>query len=86
MTFLIIYLVIINIVTFAAFGSDKDSARKGEWRTPEKHLWLLAALGGSPGALLAMQVFRHKRKKQSFLGPVYFIIACQLGVVGYFAF
>lgn len=83
MAYFFAYLAIINFVTFVAFGVDKNAAAKGEWRIPERRLWLLSALGGTPGALLAMQVFRHKRRKSSFVNVVWLIVACQTAVGGY---
>ena len=32
----IIYLCVINIITFLAFGQDKWKAKNDEWRTSEK--------------------------------------------------
>lgn len=46
---IIIYLVIINIVTFFSMGIDKYKAKKGKWRTQEKTLLTLVALGGGIG-------------------------------------
>ena len=56
----IIYLVIINVVTFFMFGIDKWKAKKSKWRIREAALLGLAVLGGSIGALLGMQVWHHK--------------------------
>lgn len=62
----IVYLVLINIVTFFYFGFDKWFASLGSRRVSEKTLWILSLIGGSLGALGAMQLFRHKTKKNSF--------------------
>ncbi len=56
-----------SVATFVAYGFDKSAARKGRRRVPTKTLHLLALLGGWPGALLAMPVFRHKRQTTSFV-------------------
>ena len=56
------YLIIINIVGFAAMGMDKSKAKKGAWRTPEATLFLFAFLGGGIGTTLGMNIFRHKTK------------------------
>jgi uncharacterized membrane protein YsdA (DUF1294 family) len=56
----------ISIVTFLVYLSDKSSARKDQWRTPEKTLHLLGLIGGWPGALIAQKLLRHKNRKLSF--------------------
>ncbi len=60
------YLVAINLITFFVYGSDKLLAKAHAWRVRERTLLVLALLGGSAGALLAMQLFRHKTKKPLF--------------------
>ncbi|QNH17332.1 hypothetical protein HEP74_02482 [Xanthomonas sp. SS] len=48
------------------YGIDKSAAQRGQWRTPEATLQLLALAGGWPGALFAQGQFRHKSRKTSF--------------------
>lgn len=60
-----IYLLA-SILTFAAYGADKRAATNGTWRTPEASLLLLGLVGGWPGAIIGMRVFRHKTRKTSF--------------------
>jgi uncharacterized membrane protein YsdA (DUF1294 family) len=48
------------------FALDKYQARRGGDRVPEARLFLISLLGGWPGALLAMLLFRHKTAKGSF--------------------
>ena len=67
-SYLWIWLVLINLVAFLAFGLDKHRARQGWRRTREIHLVLLVFLGGIPGGWGGMQVFRHKTRKRSFQG------------------
>ncbi len=62
----IVYLVIVNIIAFIAYGVDKQKAKKGKWRIPENTLLLLAVLGGSIGAICGMKAFHHKTKKATF--------------------
>ena len=62
----IIYLIIINIITFITYGIDKAKARKGAWRITEKTLIGLAVAGGSIGALAGMSFFHHKTRKPLF--------------------
>ncbi len=75
-TLLISYLIFINFLSFLLMGLDKKRARKHQWRIPERTLFLTAVLGGSPGAILGMQVFRHKTKHPSFVigMPCIFVI------------
>jgi uncharacterized membrane protein YsdA (DUF1294 family) len=48
---------------------------------PEVVLWLLAALGGSPGAFIAMRVFHHKTSKTSFQIVFWVIVAAQAALI-----
>lgn len=56
------YLVLLSLITFIAYHSDKKKAEKGKWRTKEKTLLLLSFLGGAFGGYPAMLIFRHKTK------------------------
>lgn len=57
----------ISTVAFVVFGADKKMARQGTWRIPERTLFTLALLGGSPGAIIGMLVFHHKTKHMKFV-------------------
>lgn len=69
------FLAAMNVAAFAAYGSDKYRSMHGQWRIRERTL-LLALLGGSAGAWLGMQVFRHKTQHLKFKYgvPVIFLI------------
>nr|WP_325237956.1 DUF1294 domain-containing protein [uncultured Oscillibacter sp.] len=80
---LAVWLILINAVTFCVFGLDKWKAKRKEKkesvrRVPEKNLLLLAAAGGSLGALLAMRVFHHKTLHKAFRFGVPLILALQI--------
>jgi uncharacterized membrane protein YsdA (DUF1294 family) len=75
---LVVWLVCINVVTFAYYGYDKWQARQAGRRVPEVALHLFALLGGSLGAFAAMRVFRHKTIKESFRIVFWIIVAVQL--------
>ena len=51
-----VYLALINLLTFAAYGIDKRKAQKNAWRIKESTLLLLAAAGGSVGVPLILLV------------------------------
>lgn len=71
-----IYLTIINILTFLIYGIDKLKAKEHWWRISETTLLLLAVVGGSAGAWLGMKVWHHKtlHKKFKYGIPVIFIL------------
>ena len=79
---LIYYLLAVNVLTFIVYGVDKWKAQRGRWRVPEATLMGLAALGGSVGAWLAMQLFRHKTQKKKFRYgvPAIFVLQLAAGV------
>ncbi|WP_368282149.1 DUF1294 domain-containing protein [Coprococcus comes] len=62
---LLAYLLLINIITYFTYAADKTKARQNKWRIPERTLILLALLGGSPAALLAMKHYHHKTRHLS---------------------
>ena len=64
---IIIYLIIINIIGFLAMYIDKQKAKKGRWRIPEKTLFIITALGGGIGTIAGMYIFRHKTQKIAFV-------------------
>ena len=73
-----VFLVCVNVLSFAAFGIDKARAQRGAWRIPEKVLMLLAVLGGSVGAFVGMRVFRHKTRKAMFRIGIPALLAAEL--------
>ncbi|MEA3419999.1 MAG: DUF1294 domain-containing protein [Campylobacterota bacterium] len=81
---LIIYLVMINLVTFLIYGLDKYAAIHGWQRAPENLLHVLAFSGGSPAALLAQKIFNHKTSKRSFQIIYWAIVAVQAGMILFF--
>lgn len=80
---LIAYLILINIAAFALYAMDKKRAQRKMWRVPEGRLLLIAALGGSLGALCAMHALHHKTKHAKFyiLVPTFFFV--HAGVFAY---
>ena len=66
MKILLIYLLTVNAAAMLFMLADKCKAKKKAWRIPEATLMGLAAIGGSLGALMGMQLFRHKTKHPKF--------------------
>lgn len=85
MKYILIYLGVINLIGFFAMFLDKQKAKRGKWRIPEKTLFLLAVIGGSLGTTLGMHVFRHKTKHWYFKFGMPFILIVQIVLVFYFA-
>ena len=67
MQMLKLYLIIINVITFFVFLSDKWAAQRGQSRVPESTLVGLQFLGGVYGALLVMYFCWHKVRKVKFV-------------------
>ena len=76
--FLIIYLFVINIITFISFGLDKYAANNDKWRIKNVTLLGLAFIGGTIGGLLAMHVFRHKTQKDYYTVGLWLMIIMQI--------
>ena len=85
MKYLLIYLGIINLVGFFSMFLDKQKAKRGKWRIPEKTLFLLAIIGGSLGTTLGMHVFRHKTKHWYFKFGMPMILIVQIVLIIYFS-
>lgn len=76
----LIYLAVINVVTFFMYGVDKWKAKHSKWRIPEATLLLMAVLGGSIGAWLGMKVWHHKTLHKKFRYGVPLILIAQIAL------
>jgi len=79
---LLIYLAVINIVTFFLYGIDKWKAKRSKWRVPESTLLWWAVFGGSIGALFGIKVWHHKTQHKKFKYGVPAILIAQIAIVG----
>ena len=82
----LLYLLVINVISFTAYGVDKWKAKHDRWRTPEVTLILLAVIGGALGAFTGMKLFRHKTQHWKFriLVPLFLILWIAALAVAYF--
>lgn len=75
---MVAYLFLINAAGFILMLADKWKAKKNKWRTPEKTLMTVAAVGGSLGVLLGMYTARHKTQHPKFTIGIPVILAVQI--------
>ncbi len=76
------YLAAVNPVTFGVYAWDKAAARRRGGRIPERQLHILALAGGSPAALLARHVLRHKTVKGPFRVVFWAVCLAQIAAAG----
>ncbi len=81
---IIIYFTFINLIGFLAMYIDKQKAKKGKWRIPEKTLFIITALGGGIGTIAGMYTFRHKTQKSIFVIGLPFITVLEIIGILYF--
>ena len=77
----LILLATMNVYAFTVYGLDKRYAQKKQWRIPEAHLILTAALFGAIGAFLGMRIFRHKTKHKKFTITVPLFLILQITLI-----
>lgn len=82
---IIMYLMFVNILAFAAFGVDKLKAKTHQWRISENTLLGIAICGGSLGSICGMRLFHHKTLHAKFaVGlPVILVIQAIAAVIAY---
>ena len=64
---IVTYLILINIIAIIVTIADKVKAQLHKWRISEATLFVLAALGGSVGMYITMNIIRHKTQKPQFM-------------------
>ena len=80
---IIIYFFAINIFGFFIMWLDKQKAKKGKWRIPEKTLFIITAIGGRIGTTAGMYTFRHKTQKIAFVIGFPFITTLEIITIIY---
>ncbi|MET3506036.1 DUF1294 domain-containing protein [Halalkalibacter oceani] len=51
----VLYLLIVNVLSFIVVGADKQKARKRQRRISERTLFLWAIIGGSVGSYIGYE-------------------------------
>ena len=82
-TIVLLWLGLASLLLFGMMGADKKKAKRGQWRIPEKTLFLVAICGGAVGGTLGMYQFHHKTKHRSFQIGFPFLAVLQLLLLGY---
>lgn len=77
-TFIITYLILINLVAIIITVYDKIHAKTGKRRVRESTLLLISALFGSVGMYLTMLIIRHKTRKAKFMITLPIMIILQI--------
>jgi len=85
LNFCIAYFGLMTVLGFLIMALDKRRAVRGGWRIPERTIFLIALLGGSPGVLLGMELMHHKTRHRKFLILIPLIFALQLVLAVYAA-
>lgn len=81
-SFILLYVLAINIVTYLLYVYDKKAAIHHQWRIKETILHVVMFIGGTIGAIIGQKQLRHKTQKRSFRRRFYLLIALQLILLG----
>ncbi|MBR7071580.1 MAG: DUF1294 domain-containing protein [Clostridia bacterium] len=73
-----VYFAAVNLIAMILCVYDKHQARRHRWRVPEKTLFFIALLGGSPAMYLSMLFVRHKTGHLRFMVGLPLILVAQI--------
>ena len=74
---------VMNLISFFLMRYDKQCAKKGKRRVPERTLFLCAGMFGALGGTAAMWIFRHKTKHWYFRLFFPLMLVIQAAVIAY---
>ena len=80
-SYIVLYLAIVNLAGLIVMGIDKLRAKKRAWRIPESTLFVIALIGGSLGTTIGMHLFHHKTRHWYFLFGMPAILVIQIAAV-----
>lgn len=75
----VLWLISFSLATYGVYAYDKIRSQSQGLRVPEAVLHVLGALGGTPGAFIAMRTLPHKTKRREFQVIFWLIAAAQAG-------
>ena len=76
-------VVVMNLICFFLMRYDKQCARQGKRRVPERILFLSAGLFGALGGVLAMHIYHHKTKHWDFKTFFPMMLIIQVVILGF---
>ena len=80
-TYLIEAYALVSLIALCLYGVDKRRAKRKKWRIAESVLLSVGFFGGAVGALLGMNLFRHKTRRWYFWAVNLLGLILQIGVV-----
>ena len=80
-TYLLAAYAAMSLIAFCLYAVDKRRAKRKKWRVTESALLSVGFLGGAVGALLGMNLFRHKTRHWYFWAVNLLGLAWQIGAV-----
>jgi len=80
-SFILIYLLLINVISGFFFAYDKYAAVASFRRVPERTLHLFELLGGVFANLFFMFILRHKIRKSSYYKWTWLIFTAWLFII-----
>ena len=81
MEWIVIYLCAISVLGVVITVYDKRAARRKKQRISERSLFTVAALGGATAMYAAMQIVRHKTRRNSFILVFPFLMIIHFAIV-----
>lgn len=86
LSYIIIYYIVINVISFFTMFYDKRQAINKGYRVSEKTLFTLALAFGGVGIYLGMLAFKHKTKHIVFKIFIPIIIILNFSILIYILF
>lgn len=79
-------VVIMNLICFFLMRYDRQCARQGKRRIPERTLFLSAGCFGALGGVLAMNMLHHKTRHWNFKTFFPLMLIVQVVILGFVAY